>query len=93
MKVVVLGSGIVGITTAYFLAKSGCEVVVLEQNPQSGMGCSHANGGQLSFSHAEPWASKSSLFSIFKAAISSNSFLSISDLKNKEFLKKYSKLC
>jgi D-amino-acid dehydrogenase len=87
MKVVILGAGITGITTAYMLAKMGCEVVVVEKNKASGMECSHANGGQLSFSHAEPWSSKSSTLSILKAAIKPNSFVCIKDLKNKEFLK------
>src|SRR3989338_7519617 len=87
MKVIILGSGIIGITTAYFLAKSGCEVVVLEKNHTSGMGCSYANVGQLSFSHSEPWNSRSSLFSILKSTfLGKNSFLSVSDLKNKEFI-------
>jgi D-amino-acid dehydrogenase len=87
MKIVVLGAGITGVTTAYMLAKMGCEVTVLEKNQSSGLECSHANGGQLSFSHAEPWSSKASTFSILKAAIKPNSFVSIKDLKNTEFLK------
>jgi D-amino-acid dehydrogenase len=61
MKVIVLGAGVVGVTTAYFLARSGHEVMVLEKNSASAMGCSYANGGQLSYSHIEPWASKNSL--------------------------------
>lgn len=87
MKTIILGSGINGVLSAYFLAKSGVEVVVLEKAPESAMGCSHANGGQLSFSHCEPWASKSSLLSLLKASIKPNSFLSVSDLGNKDFLK------
>lgn len=87
MKAIILGSGITGITTAYMLAKMGCAVTVLEKNSASGLECSHANGGQLSFSHAEPWSSRTALTSILKAAIKPNSFVSIKDLKNKEFLK------
>jgi D-amino-acid dehydrogenase len=87
MKVVILGSGISGITTAYYLAKAGYEVTVLERNPTSGMGCSYANGGQLSFSHAEPWNSKTSLRFMLKSIfLGEKSFISFSDLKNKEFL-------
>ena len=87
MKVVILGSGISGITTAYYLAKAGYEVTVLERNPDSGMGCSYANGGQLSFSHAEPWNSKTSLSFMLKSIfLGEKSFISFSDLKNKEFL-------
>ena len=85
MKVIVLGAGVVGVTTAYFLARSGHEVMVLEKNSASAMGCSYANGGQLSYSHIEPWASKNSLKTIIKAAFLSPSFLSISDFANPKF--------
>ena len=87
MKVIILGSGIMGVTTAYMLSKMGCEVTILEKNSSSGLGCSYANGGQLSFSHAEPWFSRSSLLSILKNVISPNSFIYIKDLNNKDFLK------
>lgn len=87
MKVIVLGAGVIGVTSAYFLARAGHQVIVLEKNSDSGLGCSYANGGQLSYSHVETWAAKSSLFSLIKAAIVPNSFLSISDLTNKKFLK------
>ncbi len=87
MKVIVLGAGVVGVTTAYFLARSGHEVVVVEKNSAAALGCSYANGGQLSYSHIEPWASKSSVIGIAKAALSSPSFLTISDFCNRDFLK------
>lgn len=56
MKVLVIGSGVIGICTAYFLAKSGASVTVIEREPSSAMQCSYANGAQMSYSHAEPWA-------------------------------------
>src|SRR3954451_7337671 len=56
MKVLVLGAGVVGVTTAWFLSKSGHEVSVLERRDAAGMETSFANGGQISVSHAEPWA-------------------------------------
>lgn len=87
MKVIVLGAGVIGVTSAYFLARAGHQVIVLEKNSASGLGCSYANGGQLSYSHIETWAAKSSLLSLAKAAISPNSFLAISDFSNKKFLK------
>ena len=86
MKVTILGAGINGVLSAYFLARSGCEVTVLEKADQAGEGCSQANGGQLSFSNIEPWSS-TPISQIFKAALFPNSFLSVSDFKNKEFLK------
>jgi D-amino-acid dehydrogenase len=61
MKVIVLGSGLLGVTTAYELAKRGYEVTVIDRQQQSGAETSFANGGQLSYSHAEPWASPSVL--------------------------------
>jgi D-amino-acid dehydrogenase len=87
MKVVVLGAGVIGVTSAYFLALAGHQVTVLEKNSEAAMGCSYANGGQLSYSHIDTWANKASISAMLKAAIMPNSFLSISDLANKDFLK------
>lgn len=56
MKVVVLGAGVLGVTTAYELARRGHEVEVVERQEFAAQECSFANGGQLSYSHAEPWA-------------------------------------
>ncbi len=61
MKVIVLGSGLLGVTTAYELSKRGYEVTVIDRQKQSGGETSFANGGQLSYSHGEPWASPSVL--------------------------------
>jgi D-amino-acid dehydrogenase len=56
VKVLVLGAGVVGVTSAWYLAQAGHEVVVLDRQPQAGMETSFANGGQISAAHAEPWA-------------------------------------
>lgn len=56
MKVIVLGAGVVGTTSAWFLHKEGYEVTVVDRQPNAGMETSFANGGQISVSHAEPWA-------------------------------------
>lgn len=56
MKVLVLGAGIVGTTSAWYLARAGYQVTVLERQAAAGMETSFANGGQISVSHAEPWA-------------------------------------
>jgi D-amino-acid dehydrogenase len=66
MKIVILGAGVVGVTTAYFLAREGHNVEVIEQNSQAAMETSFANGGQLSYSHAEPWANPAVLPKIAK---------------------------
>jgi len=85
MKVIVLGAGIIGVTTAYYLAKSGHEVEVIEASEAVGQGCSFANGGQLSYSHIEPWSKKSSIFSLVKGSFNPYSHTTINDFNNKEF--------
>ena len=56
MKVMVLGAGVIGVSSAYYLARGGHEVCVLERRPGPGLETSFANGGQIAASHAEPWA-------------------------------------
>jgi D-amino-acid dehydrogenase len=56
MKVIVLGAGLIGTTSAWYLNEAGHEVVVVDRQPAAGMETSFANGGQISVSHAEPWA-------------------------------------
>lgn len=61
MDIVVAGAGIVGLTTAYWLARAGHRVTVVERRLQVAEGASHANGGQLSYSYVAPFASPSVL--------------------------------
>jgi D-amino-acid dehydrogenase len=56
MKVVVMGAGVIGVSTAYYLARGGHEVTVIERRSGPGLETSFANGGQIAASHAEPWA-------------------------------------
>jgi len=56
MRVVVLGAGVIGTTSAWYLAKAGHEVMVVDRQPEAGLETSFANGGQISVSHCEPWA-------------------------------------
>jgi D-amino-acid dehydrogenase len=56
MKIAVLGAGVVGVTSAWYLARAGHEVTVVERQDAAAMETSFANGGQISTSHAEPWA-------------------------------------
>jgi len=56
MKVVVLGSGVIGVSTAYYLAKAGHEVVVLDRQPEAAMETSFANAGEVSPGYSAPWA-------------------------------------
>ena len=56
MKIIILGSGVVGTTSAYFLAKAGHEVTVIERQSGAGMETSFANAGEISPGMAAPWA-------------------------------------
>jgi D-amino-acid dehydrogenase len=56
LKVLVLGAGVVGTTSAWYLARAGHQVTVVDRQPVAGNETSFANGGQISVSHAEPWA-------------------------------------
>ena len=56
VRVLVLGAGVVGVCAAWSLRNEGHDVVVIERQPAPAMETSFANGGQISASHAEPWA-------------------------------------
>lgn len=56
MKVLILGAGVIGVTSAYYLAKAGHEVTVLDRQPGAGLETSFANAGELSYGYASPWA-------------------------------------
>lgn len=56
MKVVVLGSGVIGVTTAWYLAQAGHEVTVIDRQPGAALETSAANAGQVSPGYATPWA-------------------------------------
>ncbi len=56
MRILVLGAGVVGVTAAWYLAADGHEVTVIDRQPGPARETSYANGGQISASHAEPWA-------------------------------------
>ncbi|MBV2183050.1 MAG: D-amino acid dehydrogenase [Rhizobium sp.] len=56
MKVIVLGAGIIGVTSAYQLAKEGHEVTVIDRQPGPALETSFANAGEVSFGYCSPWA-------------------------------------
>jgi hypothetical protein len=56
MKVMVLGAGIIGITSPYQLAKAGHEVTIIERQPGAALETSFANAGEVSFGYCSPWA-------------------------------------
>ena len=56
MKILVLGSGVIGVTSAWYLARAGHVVTLVDRQPQPAMETSFANGGQVSWGAANPWA-------------------------------------
>lgn len=66
MHILVLGAGVVGVTTAWFLRKQGHEVTVVDRQSKAGLETSYANGGQISVSHAQPWANPSAPLNILR---------------------------
>lgn len=55
MNVVVIGGGVIGTTTAWYLARAGCSVTLVEKERELAAACSHANGGMLHAGNTEPW--------------------------------------
>ncbi len=58
MKVVVLGAGIIGISTAWHLLERGHQVTVVDRQPDAALETSFANAAQISVSYCEPWANR-----------------------------------
>ena len=56
MRVIVLGAGVIGVTSAYYLAKEGHEVTVIDRQPGPALETSFANAGEISPGYASPWA-------------------------------------
>jgi D-amino-acid dehydrogenase len=66
LKVIVLGAGVVGTASAWYLRQAGHEVTVLERQPGPALETSFANGCQISVSHAEPWANPATLLKVLR---------------------------
>jgi D-amino-acid dehydrogenase len=66
VKVIVLGAGVIGVASAWYLAAAGHEVTVVDRRPEPGMETSFANGGQISAGHAEPWAKPGVILKILR---------------------------
>lgn len=72
MKVAVLGSGVVGVTTAWWLRQAGHDVLVVDRNPGPGQETSRAGGAQLSVSYAEPWATREAPLQVLRSLFHDN---------------------
>lgn len=66
MRVIVLGAGIIGISTAWYLLEEGHEVTVVDRQPDAGLETSFANGAQISVSFCEPWANAGAPLKVLK---------------------------
>jgi D-amino-acid dehydrogenase len=66
MKVIVLGAGIIGVSTAWHLLQHGHHVTVVDRQPDSALETSFANGAQISVSFCEPWANAGAPFKVAK---------------------------
>ncbi|MBP7564932.1 MAG: D-amino acid dehydrogenase [Burkholderiaceae bacterium] len=58
MQIIILGAGIIGVSTAWHLLRQGHDVTVIDRQPDAALETSFANAGQISVSHCEPWASR-----------------------------------
>ena len=56
MRVSILGAGVIGLTSAYYLAKKGVAVTVIDRQPGVALEASFANAGQVSPGYSAPWA-------------------------------------
>ena len=66
MKVIVIGAGVIGTTSAWFLREHGHDVSVIDRQSAAALETSYANGGQISVSHVEPWAAPKAPWQILK---------------------------
>lgn len=66
MKVIVLGAGIIGVSTAWHLLEEGHEVVVVDRQNDAALETSFANGAQISVCFCEPWANAGAPFKVAK---------------------------
>src|SRR5690606_11556390 len=56
MKVAILGGGVIGVTSAFYLARAGHEVTVIDRQNGAALETSYANAGEISPGYASPWA-------------------------------------
>jgi len=66
LKVVILGAGITGVSSAWFLREAGFDVTVIDRQPEAALETSFANGGQISVSQSEPWANPDAPMKVLK---------------------------
>src|SRR6202165_4749930 len=81
MKAVVIGAGVVGVTTAYYLAKSGHEVTVVEREPEVAALASAGNAGLIAPSHSFSWASPTAPMELLRSLTVEDTALRVNPFK------------
>ncbi len=81
MKVVIIGAGVVGVTTAYYLAGSGHEITVVEREPEAATGASGGNAGLIATGHAFAWASPTAPKELLRSLTVEDTALRVNPLK------------
>jgi D-amino-acid dehydrogenase len=81
MKVVVIGAGVVGVTTAYYLAKSGHQVTVVEKEPEAATLASAGNAGLIAPGHSFSWASPTAPRELLRSLTVEDTALRVNPLK------------
>ena len=69
MRIVVMGGGVIGVATAYYLARDGHRVTVIERQSKCGREASFANAGLIAPGHASSWASPSAPLTLLKSLL------------------------
>ena len=87
MKVLILGGGVIGVTSAYFLAKQGHDVTVVERQESVALETSYANAGQVSYAYSSPWATPGIPLKAIKWLLSKHPPLVINPMMSTETLK------
>lgn len=86
MKVVILGSGVVGLTSAWYLSQAGCQVTVIDRQPRAAEETSFANAGQISYGYSSPWAAPGVPLKAMKWLLEKHAPLKIKPSLNPELL-------
>src|SRR6185312_8841233 len=81
VKVVVVGAGVVGVTTAYYLGKAGHQVTVIEKEREAATLASGANAGLIAAGHSFAWASPSAPMELLRSLTVDDTALRVNPFK------------
>lgn len=86
MKALVIGSGVIGLTSAWYLRQAGFDVTVIDRQAQAALETSYANAGQLSYGYSAPWAAPGVPQKALKWLVQTHAPLKISPPLNAEMV-------